>query len=57
MRWFARVGFLVAGLGLYPLLAFAATEADIYWLGGTSSTGKPIFIPATSTNPIPTACQ
>jgi hypothetical protein len=56
MTWFFRAGLIAAGLALYPLISYAVTS-EIYWLGGTSSTGAPIFIPVTSVNPLPTSCH
>lgn len=47
---------ILIGMALWPLLSLAATTADMYWLGGTSSTGAPIFIPVTAAKPLPTAC-
>lgn len=47
----------VGGMVSYPTIQGFAAEADIYWLGGTSSTGAPIFIPASSSNPVPTSCH
>jgi hypothetical protein len=44
--------WLLALALLFPASALAA-ESDTYWLGGTSSTGVPIFIPVSPTNPMP----
>lgn len=51
-----KILLVCAGAALYPLAAWAVTS-EVYWLGGTSSTGAPIFIPVTATNPLPTACH
>jgi hypothetical protein len=45
-HWLLALGLLL------PASALAA-ESDTYWLGGTSSTGVPIFIPVSPTNPMP----
>lgn len=31
----------------------SAAESDLFWLGGTSSTGQPIWIPVSSAHPMP----
>lgn len=56
-QWFPRMMLVVLGLCLWPLVQAVAATADLYWLGGTSSTGAPLFIPVTATNPLPTACH
>lgn len=57
MRWFIRLGLILVGMAAWPALRVIAAEADINWLGGTSSTGAPIFIPVSAGNPLPTACH
>jgi hypothetical protein len=44
--------WLLALVLFLPCSAWAA-EADLYWLGGTSSGGGSIFIPLSTTNPLP----
>lgn len=48
MKWAAFALMFAAA----PIAAHAA-EADVYWLGGTSSTGFPIQIPTSAANPLP----
>lgn len=61
MKWLVRsflcLGLIATGAIFQPTLVALAAEADVYWLGGTSSTGAPIFIPVSSVNPLPTACH
>jgi hypothetical protein len=44
---------LVVGLALITPRWAEAAEADLWCLTGTSSTGAPIFLPASATNPCP----
>lgn len=50
MRKFFLLAFLLTLAG-----QASAAEADLYWLGGTSSNGNPIWIPVSNANPMPTA--
>lgn len=50
---------LIRALLIFCLLVSpaVAAESDLYWLGGTSSTGDLIWIPVSTANPLPTTAN